>query len=257
MSMELNKVLNYSPMAEYNGSISEFNELIESEIIETKKKLSQMKQAKNTKSLEMEKKDIEKRFKKDQNFYEEFDPSKFETKTRIDLLFYEHVFQTLPEVNNIENVLADYYKTIKEIYEMVNIRPENHKMLNTGVLIESQTDQVKRFKKILSEHINNYYYRLLPEQRKTKYLEESKDYSSALVERGLDVDKSIQLGIKSCLMESLIKNISFPKFVQKRVTYLCEDEDYGKVFDQEHLKALWEEFNEKTKKIASIVSFAV
>ena len=255
----INSVMNFNPFASYTGTQADLEQLLESEMEQTWKKVDELKSKskEKAKTLEEQAADIKKKFKKSMNLYEAYDPAKFETKTRVDLLFFEHLCQALPEIQNVDKLIAGYYKTAKALYEMVNRKPLNHKMLGTGLLTESHEKQEETFAKILSEHMNNFYYRLAPEKRKEQYLSESQEYASTLIEKGMETDEAIRMSVKACLMESLIRNIAIPKSVQKYIKYLCEDEDYGKVFDQDQLKALWETFNRQTKNMSKIFAAAV
>ena len=256
---DLNSVMNFNPFASYQGTQADLEQLLESEMEQTWKKVDELKSKSKEKSKTLEEQaiDIKKKFKKSMNLYEAYDPAKFETKTRVDLLFFEHLCQGLPEVQKIDTLVTNYYKTTRALYEMVNRKPLNHKMLGTSLLTESHEKQEETFAKILSEHMNNFYYRLAPEKRREQYLSESQEYASTLIEKGMETDDAIRMSVKACLMESLIRNIAIPKSVQKYIKYLCEDEEYGKVFDQDQLKALWESFNRQTKNMSKIFAAAV
>ncbi len=256
---DINAIMNFTPFASYSGTQDDLNQLLESEMEATWKKVDELKNKSKAKekTLEEQAKDIKKRFKKSMNLYETYDPAKFETKTRIDLLFFEHLCQGLPEVNRLDTMISNYYKTAKSLYEIVNRKPTNHKMLNSSILAESHDKQQEVFAKILSEHMNNFYYRLPPEKRREQYLSESQEYASTLIGKGMETDDAIRMSVKACLLESLIKNIAIPKNVQKYIKYLCEDEDYGKVFDQAQLKTLWESFEKQTKNMSKIFAAAI
>ena len=256
---DINSVMNFTPFAAFHGTQSDLEQLLESEMEQTWKKVDELKNKnkEKAKTLEEQAAEIKKKFKKSMNLYETYDPAKFETKTRIDLLFFEHLCQGLPEIKKIDTLVSNYYKTTRALYEMVNRKPLNHKMLGTSILTESHDKQEEIFAKILSEHMNNFYYRLAPEKRREQYLSESQEYASLLIEKGMETDDAIRMSVKACLMESLIRNIAIPKSVQKYIKYLCEDEDYGKVFDQDQLRALWESFNRQTKNMSKIFAAAV
>lgn len=256
MTTKINDIMPFSFLESNTTDPEEFAQILETEMAETQKKVRELKR-KNDKTIEENIAEIQKKFKKNQNLYETFDIGKFETKLRVDLLFFEHLCQNLPEIPKMENLISQYYATVRDLFESINLKPEMHKMLKSSLLVESHDDQQKQFAKILSEHINNNYYRFSLEKRKEMYLSESKEYTSDLIQRGLETEEAIKLGVKACLIESLIANIAIPKFVQRRIKTLCEDADYGKVFDQEKLKQLWESFNKQTKNLAKIFSAAI
>ena len=251
----LNNIMPFSPFDSFTGTQEELNTLLEAEMVEVRKKVEEMNTTKKT--LEEQTMEAKKKWKKSQNLYEQYDISKFETKARIDLLFYEHLCENLEEINHMEDLISDYYKTAKNLYEMINIAPRSHKMLNTSILTESKNTQDEIFSNIVSQYLQENYYKIPPEKRKEKFLEESKDYAAFLIGKGLDSDESIKLAVKACLMENLIGNIAIPKSIQKRIKFLCEDKDYGLVFDQERLKNLWEKFDQQTKTMSHIFAAAI
>ena len=246
-----------TPMAGFEGSAEDLKIMLENEMMETRRYLEEREQKKNSKTLEEQADDIRRKFKKSQNLYEEFDPAKFESKVRVDLLFFEHLCQGLPEVDRMHDLISQYYQTIQQLHEIVNIKAESHKMLKTSLLNESYEDQQKIFSKILSEHINNNYYRFSKEKRTERFLEESKEYSGMLMEKGMPSSDAIQMAIKASVLESLLENVAIPKFAQRRIKFLCEDKDYGLVFDQKKLVSLWESFRWQSKRLARVLSAAV
>lgn len=255
MIKNLNQVV--LPQFKMDKSEQSMNELLEAELVEVRKYLKDRENAKNEKTLEEQVRDAKKKYISAQNLYESYDAAKFEVKTRVDLLFFEHVCQNLPEVKKMPELISNYYRTVKSLYEMVNMKPENHKMLKPSVLNESYANQQKIFAKILSEHTNNNYYRFSKETRVEKFINESQEYASVLVEKGMETQQAIQVAIKAALLESLISGIAIPKFVQRRIKFLCEDADYGKVFDQEKLKSLWESFLRQSKNVSRILAAAI
>jgi len=242
---------------EVTKNMTEIYEDEEFAVRENRKALQKIKNKKNVKTLEEQTKAAELKFKREQHLYESYDPSSFETKLRLDVLFYENLFDSLPEIDNLEEAVASFYRTVRHLYEMVNIKPKNHKDISTNLLLESVSVQGDKFKKIVMEHLNNYFYRLSPAKRKEKYFAESEGYATELIGMGVDPNEATVMAIKSCILESLIQNIAMPKQVRSRIKYLCEDRDYGLVFDQDKLKNLWEQFNQKSTQMARIVAVAV
>lgn len=257
MVEKTNAVLNFSLFNHFGGPLTDFNELLEGEMMEVQKKVREIKNKERQQTLEEEHFRLKRQFKRSQNLYESYDPAKFETKARVDLLFFEHLFQNLPNIKYMEEMVGNLYRTVKTLYEVVNMKPENYKGLSSNILVESVDNQKKAFSKIISEHINNKYYKYDSKTRQEKYLEESQEYATYLIEKGMESEEAIKLSVKACLMESLLKNIAMPNFVQKRIKYLCEDADYGKVFDQEYLKNLWTSFNTQIKDMSKIFAAAI
>lgn len=228
------------------------------ESVETRRALREIRKAKNAKTIEEQAKELKNRFKKETALYEAYSLSDFEMKVRVDSLFYEHVLSELPEgTTGLEEAISSLYRDLRKIYEHINIKPECHRMLKPSVINESADERKETFKKILNEHMNNNYYRYTLDQRKDKYLSEATPYAEKLINEGVDSDTAIGLSVKGVILESLIRNIAMPRIIQKRVQYLCEDKDYGKVFDQESLKNLWESFNFKCKSMSKIFAIAI
>ena len=87
---DLNSVMNFNPFASYQGTQADLEQLLESEMEQTWKKVDELKSKSKEKSKTLEEQaiDIKKKFKKSMNLYEAYDPAKFETKTRVDLVFF-------------------------------------------------------------------------------------------------------------------------------------------------------------------------
>lgn len=239
--------------------LKELQESSENEILEARKTLNRIRKEKTEKTIEEEYDAIKKKFSKDSNLYEEYDPATFENKLRVDSLFYEHILSKLPDsVYGLEEAIASYYRTVRNLYEMINIKPASYRALSSNILMESISDQGKKFEQVVMEHLNNYYYKLPLEKRKTKYLEAAKPFAKDLMENsGAELDEAIALSVKAVILESLVSNIAIPRSIQSRIKYLCEDADYGKVFDQDKLKYLWESFKDKSKNLAKIVAISI
>lgn len=249
---------NISGVVHTNFNLEELNESYINESVAAREALRKIKSEKNKKTIEEEARDLQKKFKREENLYEEYSETDFDSKLRVDSLFYDHILSNLPDTTkNIEEAVASFYKTIKEIYETINIKPESHKLLTTNILVESVNDQSEIFDKIIHEHLNNHYYRYTLEQRKQKFMDQATPHIEEMIQEGVQADEAISFAVKTVILESLVKNISMPRLIQKRVEYLCEDADYGKVFDQEHLKHLWSDFNHKANNMAKIMAIAI
>lgn len=237
---------------------NKMNDFYITESVEARKALQEIKRKKNQKTIEEEVRELQLKFKREESLYEEYDNAVFTTKLRLDSLFYESILSNLPEeTTGLEEAVASFYKTVRNLYEVVNIKPESHKLLNSNILVESINDQEKTFKKIIREHLNNKYYKYTLDERKEKYLDKATPYAEELIREGVNADEAIGVAIKTIILESLVKNIAIPRIIQSRINYLCEDADYGKVFDQEHLKSLWTSFNNKATDMAKILAISI
>ena len=245
-------------MVNTDFDFNKMNDFYITESVEARKVLNEINRQKNQKTIEEEARALQLKFKRDESLYEEYSDAVFSTKLRLDSLFYESILSNLPEeTHGIEEAVASFYKTVRNLYETVNIKPESHKYLNSNILIESINEQEETFKKILAEHLNNYYYKYNMEERKSRYLDKATPYAEELIREGVSTDEAIGVSIKTVILESLVKNIAIPRIIQRRINYLCEDVDYGKVFDQDHLKSLWESFNNKAVDMAKILAISI
>ena len=95
------------------------------------------------------------------------------------------------------------------------------------------------------------------EQKKDKYLENSREHSKSLISDGVSPEEAISFATKVVIMENLLTKIAFPFSVWARIEYLNESDDYRKVFDQEKLNTIIESFRDKVSSLAKIVAITV
>lgn len=193
------------------------------------------------------------------DLYEPFDELAFEGKTRIDMIYYDQFFQKIEEdEDKLSEIVGSLYKTVRDIYEFVNIKPETYgRNINYEFLNESVEKQQKVISNIIYEYINNHFYKMTPEKRQEKYLEESRDLAKEMIKDGNDPDESIKFAIKQTVMEGLLERIAFPRPVWYRVKFLTEDESYGQVFDQEGLIKHVELFESKLFELSKIIAITI
>ncbi len=193
------------------------------------------------------------------DLYEPFDEIAFEGKTRIDMVYYDQLLQKLDESNDqTSEIIGSLYKTVRDIYEFVNIKPETYgRKINYEFLNESLENQQKTVSNIIYEYINNHFYKLSPQTRADKYLEESKELAKEMIKEGNEPDDAIQFAIKHVVMEGLLERISFPRPVWYRVKFLTEDEAYGRVFDQQDLIEHVELFESKIYELSKLIAVVI
>jgi len=237
---------------------ADMNEIVENISYDSRQELNKISRQKNEKTIFEEKKEAQEKFNSAAHLYEEYDEVAFERKLRIESLFFEHLFESLDNSElKLSEALGSFYKTVREIYEMINIEPESFKQLNQSILTESISDQHDIFTKLITEHLESKFFSLSAEKRTAKYLNESKEYATKLISEGVEPEEALKHAIKTSVMESLIHDIAFTKPIQYRIKHLLEDEDYGKVFDQDQLANLWGTFKNKAHNLSRIVSLAV
>jgi hypothetical protein len=193
-------------------------------------------------------------------FYEPFDETIFEGKTAVDLLYYKHLFQNLDEsyCKDVHELLAQTYRSVKEIYEFVNIKPETYgKDINTSILENSVEQVEKKLSKVLNETINNTFYKLTPEQRSNKYSTRSLPLAKKLITEQNDPEESLQYSIKTCVMEDILTKIAFPGANWLRIKHLTESEDFGLVFDQQKLVEIVENFEKQINRLSKYLAACV
>lgn len=192
------------------------------------------------------------------DLYESYDDISFETKLRVDMIYYDQLLQKLDECEGIEDQISGIYRTVKEIYEHINIKPEIYgRDITYQFLNESIADQKKTLSNIIYEYINTHFYKLDPEKRKEKYVTESAHFAKELIQEGIDPQVAIQRGVKSVVMEGFLSRVAFPQTIQYRIKYLMEDESYGEVFDQSSLIELWSKFKTQVSDMAKTVSTVI
>jgi len=95
--------------------LEEFNNAI-SKIRRKKKKVNLLEEMKN----KIKKIDIAR------EFYEEFTEDQFIVKTRVDSMYLNKLFESLPDeyAEDFKTMLTETLRTVKLIYELTNLKPE-------------------------------------------------------------------------------------------------------------------------------------
>ena len=110
--------------------------------------LSKIKRSqKKQQSLIEEHENSLKRFDYGKDLYQPFDQIGFEGKTRIDLIYYDKLFENIDESRRpeIEKALGSLYQSVREIYEFVNIEAEFYgRGIDSTFLNESINNQQKK-----------------------------------------------------------------------------------------------------------------
>jgi len=193
-------------------------------------------------------------------FYKPYDQIAFESKIRVDMMYYDQLFQKLDESVHpqIEGVMSALFTNVRKIYEFVNIVPEFYgKGINESIIDDSLEKAQRRLSKAIYENLDRNFYKLNDEQRKERYYDTSKDTIAALITDGTDTDEAIKFGIKVAVIENLLRNVSFPFGSWARIQYLTDNVDYGRVFDQDKLVDLVESFEKKMHNLAKIIATCV
>lgn len=194
------------------------------------------------------------------HMFQPYDSLAFETKLRVDMMYYDQLLQKLDSElhEGVEKVLTSLFKNIRQIYEFVNIKPEIFGAgINEAILNESMERAQQKLSKAIYDNLDRHFYKLTPDQRKDRYMEESRELVKSLITDGTDHDDAIALGVKVAVLENLLRGIAFPFACWARVSHLVESETYGKIFDQSALVNLVESFEKKIHSVAKIVAVCI
>jgi hypothetical protein len=192
------------------------------------------------------------------DFFEPYDSLMWEGKVKVDMLYFDQLLQKLEESEQIYGALGNYFKNIRQIYEFVNLKPEIYgKGLDYTILEKSNEVQHQLLSAVIYEYFDKSFYSLTVDQRKQKYLEESRDLAKQLISEGAEPEAAITFSTKVSIVETLLQKIAFPFAVWSRIGYLTESDDYRKVFDQESLVDLVDSFEKKVHSLAKVVAAVV
>lgn len=193
-------------------------------------------------------------------FYKPYDQISFESKIRVDMMYYDQLFQKLDESIHpqIEGIMSALFTNVRKIYEFINIQPEIYgKGIDESIIDDSLEKGQRKLSKCIYETLDRYFYKLNEEQRREKYYDLSKELIANLIQEGMDPDNAVKFGIKTSVLENVLRGISFPFGAWSRVEYLSENIDYGRVFDQDKLVGLVESFEKKIHNLAKIIATCV
>ena len=143
---------------------------------------------------------------------------------------------------------------MRDIYEFINIQPEVYGQ-NIGFDILEESDEVikRRLSNVIYETLDKYFFSLSIDERKNRYLEESRELSKELIKDGATPDDAITFAVKTVVMETILTDIAFPFSVATRISTLMESSDYAEIFDQDKLIDLVNVFETKIYNIAKII----
>ena len=225
--------------------------------------LDALKEERESSKIDGHKKFLEskKRFDYGKELFDPYDDLTFESKLKVDLMFYEKLLANLDEKYSevVQEILSSLYKDVREIYEQMNIAPELYgKSINYDILEEGLHSRNQKIGKVVYEYLEKNFYTLSPEERKERWYEKHLSLAKELMtEQKENVEDSISHSVKTVVMEQLLRQIAFPLAPLSRLNYLCESYDYGQVFEQERLVELSENVNKKIRAISKIVSACI
>lgn len=194
------------------------------------------------------------------SYYDPFDETMFEGKVAVDLLYYKHLLRNLDESysKDVQELLAQTYRNVKNIYEFVNIKPCIYGKGVTTSILENSLEQVEtKLTEVINEALDIAFYSLPPEKRADKYNSKAIPLANKLVTESNDPEESLQYAIKACVLEEVLTKIAFPGANWLRVKHLTESEDFGLIFDQEKLVEIVETFEKQINTISKYLAACV
>jgi len=193
-------------------------------------------------------------------FLEEFDNEIFNTKVKFDSAYYKVLINRLDESQNenIQLLLGDLLKTSRKIYEHINIKPKIYGINRLATLNETDEVIYEMAGRIISDFINNNYYKLSSDEKHARYFENVKSFAKELiVHENIETDDAVEYSMKVSVLQNLLETINFPMVIKNEIEKSLISEEYGDMFEQEELNILWSDFKNKSTSIAKIISAIV
>lgn len=224
--------------------------------------LNKVKKVEKSNTLLQEMTDFVKTMDIGQMYFEEYDPQSFVDKQKIDRMIYSQLvegkFEKLEvDESRINQLVESLYKNTNDIYEFINIKPEILNSFDESLLECSIQESKQKISGVIYEYLDKRFYSLAPKERTRLYLEDSRECIKNLVIEGEEIEEVTSFCVKKKLMEGFLRRLAFPFGIWERIQFLSESEDYGKVFDQDKLISLVEEFDIKLDHMSSIISAVI
>ncbi len=194
--------------------------------------------------------------------FEEYDDDSFSQKVKIDSIFYKTMLKNLDEsyADGVKVILTNMFSTTKEIYEHINIKPRVYGFNISTTFNESDDALQQNAQRMINDFINDKYYSLTTEQREEKYYPAINSIAKDIIlseSESLNEKDAITFATKAIVMKELIERVNFPLSIQNKIQELLIDENYGKIFNQQRLVELWDQFQEQNFDIAKIVAVLI
>ena len=126
------------------------------------------------------------------NLYQPFDQVVFESKLRIDMMYYDQLFQKLDESLHpqLEDVMKSLFTNVRKIYEFINICPEIYGRrhgVDESILEDSIVGSQRKLSKSIYSNLDYNFYRLDEQQRKDRYYDKSKELIKEIIQENLSL----------------------------------------------------------------------
>jgi hypothetical protein len=198
------------------------------------------------------------------NIFEEFDDESFKKKIQSDILFYNYLIKEIDSKhdNDLHVIVEELYKTISGIYKLVNIKPEVYNLSNDDILNESENELENKVKSIINGYIKNNYYNMSKNDILNKYFDDTSKITKEIMlsesaAKHVPLDEVTNFALKSTIIKSLLKKISFPVFSETYINKLLISESYASMFDQIKLKNEWDKFDNQITEISKIITTSI
>lgn len=192
--------------------------------------------------------------------FEEYDEKSFAEKVKVDSIFYRTMLKNMneSEVDGVRQILTNYFDTVRQIYEHINIKPRVYGFNLASAFNESDAILEESATRMLNDFVNQQYYSLSSEERESRYFPAVKGIASdVILKEHVSEEEAVEFGSKSVVLKEFIERISFPLVVKTKIEEDLIDENYGKIFDQSRLKDLWNTFQDQATGLSKIVAAVV
>ena len=198
-----------------------------------------------------------KKYDRGLDLYEPYDPMLFETKTKVDKMYYSVLLSKLDNnlVEGTEQIFKSLYDTVNKIYEHINIVPELYgNNIKYDIINESITNSNSKIKDVLNAYFKANFYNLSVEDREKRFFENHKELAKNLIHENINEKEAIKFSVVTRIVEGLLRSIAFPFSSWSRINYLLENSEYGVVFDQDVLSDHVDIFEKKLFNMSKIVA---
>lgn len=189
--------------------------------------------------------------------FEDYDDDSFDDKLKVDNIFYNCLLKGLKTElhEGVDTVIQNMTNVTKQIYEHLNIKPRIYGFHSTSIFNESDDILEKNALRFINDYVNDNYYKLTTEQREKKYIDAIKELATEnIINDKLEASDAVDYATKTCVIKDFITRVNFPVIVRDKLEETINDVEYGKIFDQDHLKNLYESFQLQCLGLSKIIA---
>lgn len=187
---------------------------------------------------------------------EPYSEDDFKSKLKYDAAYYNVFLKNLEDPTlkeDIVNEIYNLYDTVKSIYKEMDVKP----MVFSNKSFIGKTSEVS-IEETALQVINNYldrnYYNLTLEERDRRYKAKAIDTAMYLVtEQHIDIDNAVKVAQKKVIIEGLLDKIAFPGQARGKLDEFI-NESPDEFFDNTRIKQLYENYEKKLSKVATLLA---